>query len=217
MLDRGADGRGRLHPGDVMVADVERTLALEPITAPIVVYGHSAGGAVAAAVAADLGPRVAGVLLEDPFWRLPVTPFQDSDVAREAESRLLRLQALEAPARIAAIRAEWPDWAADEVEAQATSSALVQPAIVRDGDLIPTVPWPELVAQLISARVRVTVVTGTGRVGMTAAHQRVLRDAGAHVEVIAGADHFVRRDRPAAFRLVLEEFLHTVSSRSPHE
>lgn len=63
------------HPGDVLVEDVLETLTASPPNGdvPVILFGHSAGGATAAAVAARMADRVSAVVLEDPFWRLPVT------------------------------------------------------------------------------------------------------------------------------------------------
>jgi len=84
------------HPGDVMTEDL--LTLLDPVLArdegPVVLYGHSAGGAAAAAAAADRAGQVAGVLLEDPFWRLPVTRHQDRAVAEAAHADLLQWQAM---------------------------------------------------------------------------------------------------------------------------
>ncbi|MGX9901447.1 alpha/beta hydrolase [Arthrobacter sp. SA17] len=91
------------HPGDVMVQDVLEVLKsreLRPVAhLPVLYYGHSAGGSVAAVAAASgLEQKTseflpAGVLLEDPFWRLPITSCQDRSVAEAAYAHLVDVQA----------------------------------------------------------------------------------------------------------------------------
>lgn len=197
------------HPGDVIVEDILATLDEAPIerTAPLIIFGHSAGGAAAAAVAARLIGRVRAVILEDPFWRLPVTQFQDPAVAERAGAELSRLKSLPPAARIAEIGAIFPQWPEDELAAWARAKDDTDLSLVANGHVIPSRGWPTIVAELVQARIPVQILTGTLRIGMTANHRTILRALGAEVTVVRGATHFVRRDARDLFHTLTDDFL----------
>lgn len=206
---RWSDDDLQRHPGDVMVQDVLETFSAPELqvleSLPTLYYGHSAGGAVAAAVAAAAlqsgkGTFVpAGVLLEDPFWRFPVTPFQERSVAESAHAHLIDVQSRTAPERRGIRRREWPNWSAAEILRSCQAQEDCDPGVVLNGNVIPTTPWPDLVATLTDFRVPVLIVTGTVRTGITAEHQRIALAAGARIEVFEGASHFIRRDMEDRF------------------
>ncbi|MFC8800287.1 alpha/beta hydrolase [Promicromonospora sp. NPDC057138] len=176
---------------------------------PLVLFGHSAGGGVAAAVASLRPGRVAGVLLEDPFWRLPVTRHQDRAVAEQAYQDLLTRQAQPLAELEARGGGAHPKWDPGELPAWARAQHDADPALVRHGDVIPTPPWPDLVRRLTTGGVDVLVVTGSisPEVGMTARHRRMLAGCGARLAVVDGASHFVRRDAPERFAAITAWFL----------
>lgn len=206
---RWSDDHLQRHPGDVMVQDVLETFSIPELqlleSLPTLYYGHSAGGAVAAAVAVatlQRGKRAfvpAGVLLEDPFWRLPVTPFQERIVAESAHAHLIEVQSRTAPERRAIRKREWPNWSAAEILRSCQAQEDCDPRIVLNGNVIPTTPWPDLIATLTDSTVPVLIVTGTVRTGITDEHQRIAQAAGARVDVFEGASHFVRRDMEDRF------------------
>lgn len=196
------------HAGDVIVEDLLTTLnGLSQITAPLVLFGHSAGGAAAAALAARLGERVGAVVLEDPFWRLPVTRFQDPRVAERASADLRRVKAMPPAARIMEIRALFPRWPEDELDALARAKDDTDITLVADGHVIASQGWPSDVHELVQAGVPILVVTGTIRTGMTPNHRAILRALGADVVVVRGATHFIRRDGREAFHALIDGFL----------
>ncbi|GHH69022.1 alpha/beta hydrolase [Promicromonospora soli] len=179
------------------------------VTEPLVLFGHSAGGGVVAAAAALRPERVAGVLLEDPFWRLPVTSRQDRAVAEQAYRDLVARQTRSLAELAAEGGVAHPGWDPAELPAWAHAQHDADPVLVRHGHVIPTPPWPDLVRRLTAARVDVLVVTGgvSPEVGMTARHRRLLVGSGARLAVVDGASHFVRRDAPARFAAISGEFL----------
>ena len=197
------------HPGDVIVQDILAALddALTEPALPLVFFGHSAGGAAAAAVAARLIGRVRAVTLEDPFWRLPVTQFQDPPVAERAGAELSRLKAMSPSARIAEIRTVFPQWPQDELAAWARAKDDTDLALVANGHVIPTRGWPTIIAELIGAGIPVQCLTGTLRIGLTANHRAMLRALGAEVTIVRGATHFVRRDARDLFHTLTDGFL----------
>lgn len=209
------DPADQLHPGDRLTEDLVAVLddldgdARPGTTGPLVLFGHSAGGGVAAAAAAQRPERVAGVLLEDPFWRLPVTPHQDRAVAEQAYEDLVARQSLSLAGLEVRGGVAHPGWDPRELPAWARAQHDADPVLVRNGDVIPTPPWPDLVRGLVAAEVDVLVVTGgvAPEVGMTARHRRMLAGCGARLAVVDGASHFVRRDAPERFAAISGKFL----------
>ncbi|MGN7862407.1 alpha/beta hydrolase [Microbacterium sp. 22303] len=197
---RWADSAASQHPGDVIADDL--TVALEScvvdLQLPRFAYGHSAGGAVIATVA-DHPALFSGVLLEDPFWRLPPTRYQERRAAAAAVDDLVLLQHANLEARRTIGRGRFPRWTDDEIDAWARAKAETDPWIVENGDIIPTRPWPELLATVTRAGVPVRILTGTDRIGMTAAHRELAVECGATYAVAPDAGHFVRRDAPEWF------------------
>lgn len=196
------------HTGDIIVEAILATIEeAVPLRSPVVLFGHSAGGGAAAEVAVRLRRHVGAVILEDPFWRLPVNQFQDESVAKQAGEELRRIQALSELERLAEIRAERPDWPEDELAAWSRAKGDMDATLVDDGHVIPARGWPTLVAQLVGAAIPVQVLTGTIRIGMTANHRAILRGLGAEVVVVRGASHFVRRDDRERFHALTDRFL----------
>jgi pimeloyl-ACP methyl ester carboxylesterase len=197
------------HPGDVIVEDILATLdeTLTEQNTPLILFGHSAGGAAAAAVAARLTNRVRAVILEDPFWRLPVTQFQDPAAAERTATELSRLRAMTPAARIEEIRAIFPQWPEDELAAWARAKDDMDRSLVANGHVIPSRGWPTLVADLIGAGIPVQCLTGTIRIGLTSNHRAILRALGAEMTVVRGASHFVRRDARDLFHALTDSFL----------
>jgi pimeloyl-ACP methyl ester carboxylesterase len=214
---RWTDALLQAHPGDVIVEDILATLAEAPLAegVPLVFFGHSAGGATAAAVAAALSHRVRAVILEDPFWRLPVTQFQAAAAAEAAHAGLQRLKAMDQAERMADISAVYPQWPANELVAWSRAKDDVDPSVVANGHIIPSRGWPSLLAELGQADVPVLVITGTLCIGMTANHRAMLRALGAEVVVVRGATHFVRRDDRDLFHALADDFLNRQVPR-PH-
>lgn len=207
---RWTDELLREHPGDVIVRDLERTLdplVFDAPMGPVVVVGHSSGGAAAAALAADRVSTVTAVVLEDPFWRLPVTRHQDPEVAREATANLLRLQAMSDAGRQAEQAEREPQWQAEELAAWSLAKEQMDVRLVENGDVIPSIPWPEILEVLQAAEIPVLILTGTIRIGMTEAHREIAAERGAEVLVYDGATHFVRRDMPDRFLADVDAFL----------
>ncbi|GGJ22442.1 alpha/beta fold hydrolase [Paenarthrobacter histidinolovorans] len=213
------------HPGDVMVRDVLEVLQTEDVKSlahlPALYYGHSAGGSVAAAAAASILERApagfhpAGALLEDPFWRLPVTALQDRSVAEAAYAHLVDVQS-RTPAECAEIRRrEWPNWSEAEIQRSCKAQEDCDPTIVLNGNVIPTTPWPDIVAALTASGIPCLIITGTVRTGITPQHQQIARAAGATIEVFDGASHFIRRDMEDRFMQTATRFFADTLAKQP--
>lgn len=68
-LDHRGHGRSGQAPGRYLVTDYARDAAAfvrDQMPQPVVIYGHSLGAMVAAAVASEMPDRVRGLILEDP-------------------------------------------------------------------------------------------------------------------------------------------------------
>jgi pimeloyl-ACP methyl ester carboxylesterase len=214
-----------MHLGDRLAEDLVAVLddvsvgsgAGARAAEPLVLFGHSAGGGVAAAAAAQRPELVAGVLLEDPFWRLPVTPHQDRAVAEQAYQDLVARQARSLAELEVSGGVAYPGWDPRELPAWARAQHDADPILVRHGDVIPTPPWPDLVRRLTAGGMDVLVVTGgvAPDVGTTARHRRMLAGCGARLAVVAGASHFVRRDAPEKFAAITAEFLARAALTAP--
>ena len=198
------------HPGDVIVDDLIESLEPRLDGDPLVVFGHSAGGSAAAALAATGPIGLVGVLLEDPFWRLPVTPHQDRDVAVDAAATLERQQAMTDAERRDEIAALFPSWPADELAEWSLAKERMDVSLVRNGDVIPTRAWPTILSELGEASVAVQIITGTIAIGITAEHRAIARSLGADVTVVDGATHFIRRDARERFHTIADDFLDRV-------
>lgn len=197
------------HAGDVIVDDILETLATSPAVgvAPFILFGHSAGGAAAAEVAVRLADQVGAVILEDPFWRLPVTQFQESAVAERASADLRRLKTISPAERIEEIRTIFPQWPEDELVAWAQAKDDMDISLVSNGHVIPSRGWPSAVSELVAAGIPIQIITGTLRIGMTANHRAILRALGAEVTIVRGATHFIRRDARDLFHTLTDRFL----------
>lgn len=199
----------RSHPGDLIVEELLETVD-EWCThddQPLIFFGHSAGGSAAAAVAAVTRRPVAGVVLEDPFWRLPVTRHQDPAVAASAAEWLSRQQSLTDQQRRDEIAALHPRWPADEFAGWSSSKAEMDLSLVGNGDVIPSRPWPRLLKDLADRGAPVLIITGTVRIGNTSNHRAIERSLGAEVEIFNGASHFIRRDERDRFHARIDQFL----------
>lgn len=197
------------NPGDVIVRDLVNTLeatTLDPATRTIA-FGHSAGGSSIAAVAAVRPDLFDAVVLEDPFWRLPVTHHQDPVVAADAAANLRRHQAMSDAERRAEISAIHPRWPADEIPEWSKARERMDVALVAHGDVIPSMPWPAILEELRRAEIPVQIITGTVKTGNTEAHRAIERSLGARVDVLEGATHFIRRDFRSAFHALIAGFL----------
>lgn len=198
----------KLHPGDVIAGELIDALDdLVDQGEPLILFGHSAGGSAAAAVAAARPDVVTAVVLEDPFWRLPVTAHQDRDVAAGAASWLRRQQRLSDAERRREAAAVHPSWPADELAGWSSSKEQMDVALVENGDVIPTRGWPTLLHDLEIRGIPVLILTGTLKIGNTPSHRAIQRAHGAAVEVLDGASHFVRRDQREIFHARVDRFL----------
>ncbi len=174
------------------------------------ILGHSMGGGTTTQLAADFPKLVRGALLEDPPWR----PQPKAGDALETSSRsdywqnyVLEINALTIGALIEkgrAERAEWPEaeydgWSAakQQVDLKATDYARVS-----------SVPWWEKVSQIECPTLLMIADTEKGAIVDRATADAVAALNGrVQVVHIPGAGHNIRREQPARYLAVVQEFL----------
>jgi pimeloyl-ACP methyl ester carboxylesterase len=195
------------QPGDVIVEEIIETITPRLRGDPLVVFGHSAGGSAGAAVAATRPPGLVRVILEDPFWRLPVTPHQDQQVAIAAAAALERQQTIGDAECQDEITALFPHWPADELAEWRLAKKRMDVTLVLNGGVIPTRAWTTLLADLKELSVPVNIIIGTVAIGITANHRAIARSLGADITVVNGASHFVRRDARDQFHAIVDKLL----------
>lgn len=205
---RFSDEQLRAHPGEVMVDDAIGVL--EQLGAPVVLLGHSLGGAVALTVGVRRPDLVRGLVLEDPAPLGPGDPQQDT--ARGAEFldglRASR-EARDDEELFEVRRAAHPDWPEDELLVTGRAEQQMDVRYLAHGDWKPTTTWPELFAEV---RVPTLLVTGDrlDEVVVTVDLEQGIRDLdNAVVEVVRlpGAGHCVRREAPGSYYATVDAFL----------
>lgn len=196
------------HPGEVMVTDA--VAVLEQLASPVVLVGHSLGGAVALTVAVRRPDLVRALVLEDPAPLGPADPERVPHRGREFLEGVRDSMAAQDDADLLGLRrAKHPGWADDELLASGIAEQQMDVAYLAAGAFKPLTPWTELFAEV---RVPTLVVSGDvdGDVVVTdEVEQGIARIANPAVGLvrIAGAEHCIRRDRPAAFFEAVDAFL----------
>lgn len=193
-------------PGTAIVEATELLLEELAAESPVLVLGHSMGGATAADLAARRPELVAGAVLEDPAWRDPADPAEERAHAAERVAWLRRSsedpeQALEE------MRRDLAAWPQVEVVACAEARAQVDLDLIARGVPTPPQPWREVAAALTPPTL---LVTGDGAVVVDEERRKDLAEIGnpaLEVDVVRGAGHCVRRERGDAFHALVDPWL----------
>jgi pimeloyl-ACP methyl ester carboxylesterase len=199
-------GVGEIHRDDLV--DLLDVLVDEGVRRPVLV-GHSMGGGTAAAVASTRPDLVRAALLEDPALgdgRYADLDREDNRRRRVVEARETNANPSGAMKRGRAIHADWP-----ESEFQPWLDAKLQTDIdmLADPTITVRTPWYDVTA---AVAVPALVVTGDNDAIWHGALLTQLRDIISgndclDLEIIAGAGHCVRRDRPEAFHTVVDPWI----------
>ena len=199
------------HPGDLMVDD---TLGvLEQLPEPPVVLGHSLGGAVALTAAVRRPELVRALVLEDPATLGPHEPQRDTTRSQSWVSALEPSRsAPDDDALLALRRSVHPDWPESELIETGRAEQQTDLAYLANGDLKPSVRWPELFAAVsvptlvlsgdAATRMPELCVDDDVERGLVAAGNPHLRFAR-----VPGAGHCIRRDQPARFYAAADGWL----------
>lgn len=194
--------------GELFTDDAEQVL--EDLVADgsrVVAVGHSLGAASLTAVLARRPDLLAGAVLIDPPWDTPLVRGPRPEVGA-ARVELIRGYQADPEAALAGLRERHPEWAEAECEAWVEAKLHLDLALMASGNGRPATPWTELVPVI---RTPTLVLTGDdeGCLVGPATREVLTRCANPAVtlEVIAGADHYVRQTREAAFHAVVDPWL----------
>ena len=199
-------GVGEIHRDDLV--DLLEVLVDEGVGRPVLV-GHSMGGGTAAAVASTRPDLVRAALLEDPalgHGRYADLDSQEGARRRVVEARETNANPSGAMKRGRAVHSDWP-----ESEFQPWLDAKLQTDIEMLADPTITVrtPWYEVAAAVAVPALVVTGDDGAIWHGDQLARLRQIISGNdcLDLEIIAGAGHCVRRDRPEAFHTVVDPWM----------
>ncbi len=176
-----------------------------PVTAPVVLVGHSMGGATSLVVASRRPELVSAVVAEDPAlsgagsrWNRHTRHLPD---LREVQEVLADPQAY-----YENLVSQNPTWSHREARASVQGTVEVDQAFLRTECLGPSTPWEDLVEGLTMP---VLLVTGTQDVVVT---KHLLDDIAKRLPtlstaIIEGAPHWVRRTFSGRFHSVVDPWL----------
>ncbi len=196
-------------PADLMVEDtigVLKHLGRQGAT-PVVIVGHSMGGGIALGVALARPDLVRGLVLEDPALG-QATGATDEQRQDWAAGEVAQLRAYrDDPDGIVDIGLrDHPTWPESEFAPWAAAKLETDLYLAAGGRITSRRPWPEQVAGLT---VPTLLLTGTDDVIWSVGELRRLREVApqVHAEVVAGADHCVRRTQPTTFYWLVNRWL----------
>ena len=196
------------QPGDVFADDAEAVLEeLASAGSPVVAVGHSLGAGALTVVLARRPGLLAGAVLIDPPWDTPVVLGPRPEVGAARVEVILGYRS--DPARTLSDHARRnPSWAPEEARAWLAAKGPLDLALMATGAGRPTTPWPELVALI---RTPTLVVTGDAPECLVGGPTRATLDRIANpavaVEVVHGADHYVRQSREPEFHAAVDAWL----------
>ncbi|MEO5920259.1 MAG: alpha/beta hydrolase [Pseudolysinimonas sp.] len=208
--DDELSGEGEQAGAGAVEALVTTTIAaLEEIGAgssPVLLLGHSMGGATATVVAVRRPELLRALIVEDPAWKLESLARQASRGAAWVE---FSAEARRDPAGMIAekLSDSASTWPHDEIEPWVRAKGQADPRFLAIGRPEMKEPWQQSVAALT---VPTLLVTGDGEVIVGLA---IRAELGAidnrlvEVVVIEGAGHSVRRDRADAFHAVVDPWI----------
>lgn len=192
------------HTADLMLDDVLAVLDDQP--EPVVLLGHSMGGALALRAAVARPTAVRALVLEDPP-RADGGPSPAEHAAGFLEF-VEQVSARVGRGELEALVTE-STWSRPEAEAWARCKPQVQRDYLRDGLHLGRESWADLVARLTVP----TLLVLPDRDSVAPAHSdSVAAEPGPdnpqlRTVVVADAGHCVRRDQPEAYFEAVEDFL----------
>ena len=195
-------------PMEAMYAAAEATVsrAASAHGGPVVVVGHSMGGGIAGALAARRPDLVAAAVLEDPAWRDPALRVQPRGIVLEriAECRAF---ADDPQAQLAQGRADNPTWPEVELVPWVESKAHVDLDFLDLGIATLLEPWDALVAAIRVPTLVLLAERGGPVTPDVRSRAALLANPHVDIQVVQGAGHCVRRDRPDEFHAVVDPWV----------
>jgi pimeloyl-ACP methyl ester carboxylesterase len=185
---------------EVLLADVVTVVDAQP--APVALVGHSLGGLLALRAAVARPDGIWALVLEDPARPTGDRTPEPGFVAQNEDF----LDAMADQAGQVARMLRDSSWSRAEIEAWAACKPLVDRAYVRRGLYLGDGAWEELFNAL-----RVPTLLIVPPDSPMAPRQEAVHNALVRTVVVPGAGHCVRRDQPARYVRVVDEFLAEVA------
>ena len=202
--------------------DVERIVTEAPGGLPVVLMGHSFGGAVAAHVAQRNPALIDALILEDPAL---LTQSQAQSYWADAASLSARMakQASDPAQAIIDLKRDYPAWSTAEYTGWAQAKTLVDANLLATGTVGTVVDTAinhtEKTGIFSTFAMPTLLVTGDGADVLFDSARLAQATATSPVEgaVIPGASHTVRRDKSTDFYATVESFLARVLPKQASE
>lgn len=172
--------------------------------------GHSMGGGTTTQLAASYGQLIRGALLEDPPWRPRSAPIGGPESVARAEAWRAdvlanrQLTVIDLINKGRADRAAWPD---AEFDGWSGAKQQVDPNAV-DYARVSSVPWWETVPQISCPTLLIIGDVERGAIVDEATATAVAAlNPTIQVAHVPGAGHNIRREQPARYLEVVQQFL----------
>lgn len=194
-------------PIGVMAADLIGLIEAREHRAPRILVGHSMGGAVSAAAAAERPDLIDAVILEDPAWLSQEQSESYLSGGRVLAERMERIRS--DPARaLGENREGFPAWDPEEACAWLQAKIQVDLSFLRSGTVSARTPWDRIAAALAVPTLLVTSDGPDVLIGAKGlARVRALGNPRIRTALVPGASHCVRRDQAGAFHALCDQFL----------
>ena len=194
--------------------DLAQIINAAPGGLPVIVLGHSFGGAVAAHVARRNPQLIDALVLEDPAL---LSAAQARRYRKDAPQLVARMRKQgDAPAEaIRDLLPNYPAWSAAEYTGWAQAKALVDPNLLATGVVGTTVSGRDEEDILPNLAMPTLLLTGDGHDVLFDVHRLDQAISSQVVEgaIISGASHTVRRDKSAEFFAAVDSFVERVLPR----
>ena len=195
--------------------DLAHIINAAPGGVPVIVMGHSFGGAVTAHVAKRNPQHIDALVLEDPALLTEAQAQAYRAGAGELTAKMQR-QGNNPERAIAELKLDYPNWPTAEYGGWAQAKSLVDPNLLATGvvgttelDVLPNLTMPTL------------LLIGDGHDVLFDASRmdQALTSLVVEGTIISGASHAVRRDKSAEFFAAVDSFLDRILRReaTPHE
>ncbi len=180
----------------------------------LIVLGHSMGGIVATAFAAQHPPLVQAALFEDPAWlaaELMPTAEIRKHVADEWRRDLRATQALSRDERIARCLMEHPRWSDEETQLWATTKQQTREQVLEFLEH----PPPDWRALVKAIQCPALLITGDASPGVIIspelAQEAQSLNPKLQIAQVSNASHSIHRDNFSGYMAAVQSFLHGIS------
>lgn len=206
--ERFAKGQLAAGVGETHLADLEEAieaLQADGVDRPILV-GHSMGAGTAAALAGRRPDLIRAVVLEDPA--LGNDRYPEAERGKDARRRVAEARATMANPRATKKQGkrDHPDWPKAERGPWLEAKLMTDLAMLADPVITVHTPWQEVTAAVSVPGLLVLgqrgIWTGDLRSALLGVHNDRLE-----IEVVPGAGHCARRDRPDSFHQLVDPWV----------